>query len=91
MMAKKLKSYHFDLGNSVDGPVGYCTRIKATSRREALKILKAVLPEEASIRDLLCGTDAQLRAVEYLNVYFSDNVTTGDIDDSEDVKGETDG
>ena len=39
-----MKSYHFSLGNSTFGAVGYCARVQANSRAEALKLLKEALP-----------------------------------------------
>ena len=34
-----LKSYHFDLGNSSDGPIGFCARVFADSKEQALEQL----------------------------------------------------
>jgi hypothetical protein len=70
----KSYSFHFDCGNSDDGPVGFCARVRAESPQEALTILRQVLPETAEI-----PTDDD--RVEYLNVYFGpENVLKSDID-----------
>lgn len=79
-----MKSFHFDLGNSTKGPVGYCAVIKAETEKEALEILKAVLPTDEKIQP--CGTDEQNAAVEYIEVYFNDKaITLKDIDEENDV------
>lgn len=38
-MARR-KEYHFSLGNSTRGPIGYCARVVAASKKEAVEILK---------------------------------------------------
>lgn len=78
----KLRSYLFSCGDSSNGPVGFCARVQATSRREALRLLKAGLPTEAAI-PTAADTEA---SIEYLNVYFNeDAVTLADVEDEEDV------
>lgn len=84
----KLKSYHFNLGNSTKGPIGMCAQVKATSKKEAVEILQRVLPEELEIKHQVEDTDE----IEYVNVYFgSENITIEDIDDVEDEEDEADG
>lgn len=79
-----LKSFHFDCGNSNTGPVGFCARVKARTKEEALEKLKAALPEEVALRTV-CN-DEGMKGIEYLNVYFNDvNIHVGDIDDEEDT------
>lgn len=51
--AKPLKSYHFSLGNSAQGPVGYCARILATSKKAAIARLRKLLPESQT----MCGIE----------------------------------
>jgi hypothetical protein len=81
-----MRSYHFDLGNSSAGPVGYCARIWAETEDRALDILREALPTEATISQAneasrIPGTEG----VEYLCVYFNpEQVSTTDIDDEED-------
>lgn len=76
-MTRAMNSYHFDLGNSNTGPIGFCARITAETPEEALRILRDALPDELSA-DTSGGAH-----VEYINVYFNpDAVTVADIDDS---------
>ena len=78
-----MPSYHFDCGNSSDGPIGFCGRVVAESPHEALRILQEELPESLSV-------DVDDDRIEYLNVYFgSENVTVTDIDTEDDTDGET--
>jgi predicted NAD/FAD-binding protein len=84
-MPKKLKSYHFDCGNSNTGPVGFCARIIATSKKEALKILHEVMPEEIEIHSHFGCSET----VEYIHIYTgTENVKISDIDDWEYVDDE---
>lgn len=77
-----MNSYHFDLGNSTVGPIGYCARIKAPTKKRALELLRAALPETEEISPYNDG-----EGVEYISVYFNDAaVTIKDIDDWEKVK-----
>jgi hypothetical protein len=74
-----MTSYHFDCGNSNDGPVGFCARIRASSEEEALRILHEAMPETIEVRPM-----AHEDAVEYIHVYTgTENVTVKDIDDEE--------
>jgi len=79
----KLLSHHFDCGNSTDGAIGFCARIKAKDKAEALEILKRVLPEEIKIRP--CGeNDEDNDRVEYIEAYLSPrNITADDIDEAD--------
>ena len=45
----KPQSYHFDLGNSTDGPIGFCARVTADSPEDALAALKDALPENLQL------------------------------------------
>jgi len=74
------KSYHFSLGNSTTGPVGYCARIEAESAQDAIAKLETVL-EELDYRscDLWSGPGGQ-----YLQVYFNaEPISENDIDEIE--------
>lgn len=74
-------SYHFDIGNSSEGPIGLCARVTADSPEQALKLLKAALPEEIEV-ELVDGDDGH---VEYINVYLNDDfISTKDIDEEND-------
>lgn len=69
-----MKSYHFDLGNSTDGPVGFCARVLAESPEEAVEKLREAMPEQMEAN---LGDD-----VEYFVVYLNaDAVTAKNIDD----------
>lgn len=56
--------YHFDLGNSARGPVGYCAAVRAVSREAAAATLRRVLPDSVRLRT----TDPD---VEYVEIYFN--------------------
>lgn len=72
-------SYHFDLGNSTDGPIGMCARVTASSPEEALRLLQAALPLELSV-----SKNGQDTGVEYIEVYLNpDAISVADIDDFE--------
>lgn len=62
------RSYLFDLGNSVDGPIGACIRIEALTAEEALARVRECLREEVEIDDVLAG---RLSGTEYATVYFN--------------------
>lgn len=83
-----MKSFHFDLGNSSVGPIGFCARIKAETPEAALEILKAALPQELAADDGFEDATEE-GEVEYIRVYFNaDAVTVANIDDEEDVDDE---
>lgn len=73
----KLTSYHFDCGNSNTGPVGFCARVRAESREEALTLLQeAIAQSEFDLTEkvaAILADDSELaeHAIEYLNVYFN--------------------
>lgn len=77
----KLKSYHFSCGDSTEGAVGFCARIRAHSKKEAVQILREAMPEIVGVEHL-----GDQEAVEYINIYTgTENVTEDDINDEEDV------
>ena len=41
--------YHVNLGDSNRGPIGYCARVWADSREQAVERLRAVLPDCANL------------------------------------------
>jgi hypothetical protein len=72
-----VKSYHFCLGNSTEGPVGFCARVNATSEEEAVELLKGKLPDSVMVQG--SGGD------EYIEVYLNNEaITTSDIDEVDD-------
>lgn len=67
--------YHFSLGDSTKGPVGFCSVVEAESEAEAVKKLKDLLPEEFLIHE---------DGASYVDVYFNpDAITEKDIDEIE--------
>jgi hypothetical protein len=73
----KTMSYHFCLGNSTEGPVGFCARVDATSKEEAVELLKAKLPDSVMVQ----GSGGN----EYIEVYLNNEaITTSDIDEVDD-------
>jgi hypothetical protein len=78
-----MKSFHFDLGNSSEGPVGFCAVVKARTREDALALLKEALPSEQLVSDPYADADER-GEVEYIQVYFNENAVTVDDIDSED-------
>ena len=82
----RLKSYHFSCGNSTNGPVGFCARVRANSKKEALLLLREALPE---------AEDAEPynheESIEYIQFYTGpENITIQDIDEWEYVEEEED-
>jgi len=68
-----MKRYHFSLGNSKDGPIGYCATVRAESKERALEILKQSLLVEIQVF-------IEHPAVERMEVYLNaDAVTIDDI------------
>jgi hypothetical protein len=80
-----MKSYHFDVGNSTDGPIGYCARVWASSKQEALEILRKHLCEESVL--ISNEVDEDGKGIEYLAVYVNAQaVSVKDIDEWEYVE-----
>ncbi len=77
------QAYHFSLGNSSDGPVGFCARIIASSKEEAVRLTKETMPDEHMVVEYL-------DEVDYFQVYFNPAaVSEKDIDEVSDlVQGE---
>jgi hypothetical protein len=79
---KELLSFHFDCGNSNDGHIGFCGRVKALTKEGALAIMKRVLPTEVTIHPV--GDDKDNEQVEYIEIYISpDNITLKQVGDGE--------
>lgn len=79
------QSFHFDCGNSNKGPIGFCGRIKARSKSEALSNMQQCLPDRIDVRRSM-GEEREELGVEYLNIYINPgNVTMNDIGDGEPV------
>ena len=81
-MPKKLKSYHFDVGDSTDGPIGFCARVRAASKNEAVGILKDVVGANCDIELTRNLISSQASQIEYMNVYLNaDALSAADIDE----------
>ena len=79
----KMFSYHFDLGNSTDGPIGFCARVTAKSKKEALGLLRERLPDSMYVHE---------DGWEYIEIYLSpQNISVDDISEWEDVDDESGG
>lgn len=63
-----LKSYHFDVGDSNIGPIGYCARVFARNPEEALAVIRDLLPVEINNLQKELG---HLPALDYLDVFFN--------------------
>jgi hypothetical protein len=75
-----LINFHFSLGNSTKGSIGFCTRVLATTKENAVEILRECLPQEVEMAD--CGRTE----IGYLNIYFNgDAISTKDIDEQDTV------
>jgi len=80
-----MKRYHFNVGNSTDGPVGYCASVYAESPEDALGMLRELLAGDGCLGELVDDRSTELHGgIDYLNVYFTaDRVTVDDIDEEE--------
>jgi hypothetical protein len=79
-MSRPLKSYHFDVGNSNKGSIGMCLRIRAKSKKQAVRIANECLNRYSAVP----VADNEDR-VEYCEVYLNGNLTTKDIDSYDEV------
>ncbi len=72
------KSYHFSLGDSSVGPVGFCARVDAASEKEAVERLREMLPDEVEV-------DIGLSTSQYVTVYLNPSaISEDDIDEVDD-------
>lgn len=88
-----LQSYHFSLGNSTDGPVGFCARVLATSKEQAVARLQEALHAVSEVKifdDMQDDEDMSPgEGIEYINVYLNaDAVQASDIDEIDDPHDE---
>ena len=76
----KMFSCHFDLGNSTDGPIGFCARVTAKNEKEALGLLRERLPDSIYVHE---------DGWEYIEIYLSPhNISVDDISEWEEVDDE---
>ncbi len=81
----QLQSYHFDVGNSTSGPIGFCARVNARSRAHALELLRKALPTDLEIVKDDYAADGV--GIQYIAVYVNeDYVKASDIDDFEEAR-----
>lgn len=82
---RSLRSFHFSLGDSSEGAIGMCARVRARSRREAVSLLKRALSTGESGEYSLLADDDRDRQVEYCNAYVNpDAISVKDIDEVND-------
>jgi hypothetical protein len=77
--------YHFSLGDSNVGPVGYCAAVYAESHDDALRMLKDMIPDlSGEARGWMFFSEPNAEragGVDYVDVYFNaDALTIRDID-----------
>ena len=78
-----MKSYHFDVGDSGKGPIGFCARVRAKSKAGAVAALRAALAQAAGCHMVYEARrgDTHLPGIEYIQVYFgAKNIAVRDID-----------
>ena len=76
-----MNSYHFDIGNSSTGPLGFCARVTAYSKEEAVEVLRNRFSRDICEHEI--GKQG-IRSGDYCCVYFNaDAITVNDIDDWE--------
>jgi hypothetical protein len=71
----RMKLFKFDVGNSNEGPIGYCATIRASTPEEALATLQDLLPEELDL-SISDDYDPAIYARVYINHW---GVTIDDI------------
>lgn len=73
-----MPTYLFDLGNSSEGPVGYCARVRAASPAEAAAIMREAMHDRREIE----RPDHRFESVD---VYFNpEAITEADITEVDD-------
>ena len=78
----KKRNFHFDVGNTAAGPLGFCAEVLATTPQEALKKLRMQLPDTVAV-----DTRDEKSDVVYMNVYTNClRITVDDIDDVTDIE-----
>lgn len=78
--------YHFDIGNSNDGPIGFCAAVYADSQEEAAQLLKSALEEINSEHSVIDNHSGD--GIDYVQVYFNtDHISASDIDYDDESEG----
>lgn len=84
------KRYHFDLGNSNKGPIGFCAAVYAHSKQEAVDLLHAALPEDGNGHEIPIWGELT-SSVDYVEVYFNTQaITVKNIDEVTEEDGDDD-
>ncbi len=79
----KKKSFHFSLGDSSTGPIGFCARIVAANKDEAVARLRDLLETNT---DDVGGVMVLDSGPEYIQAYINpEAITASDIDDTEEA------
>ncbi len=79
-----LKDYHFSLGNTNKGAVGFCAVVRSTSKAKAVEILRSSIPEDY---ETYMEENDETGSLEYVTFYTNTNrITVKDIDDVEKVE-----
>jgi len=79
-----MNSYHFSLGNSTDGAIGFCARINARNLDHALRELQHRLDKHTINREV----ELILSKDEYVTIYLNpDAVSVEDITSWSDPDG----
>ena len=83
------KAYHFSLGDSSEGPIGYCAVIAAESPESAVEKLNEYLRQISHESPDLLDPFRDAHRDEYLVAYFNPHpVTVDDIDSVDDLEEE---
>jgi hypothetical protein len=85
MKDKKLRSFHFDVGNSNIGPLGMCLQVWAYDEDEAVEKANSLLNDVSEREIHSCNEPGEHPRIEYCTVYFNGKLTRGHIDDSDDI------
>lgn len=82
-----MNTYHFSLGDSSEGPIGYCAAIMADTPEKALLILQEKI--ESIDHELeITYTIGDFKQGEYVCIYFNaGDISTNDIDFWNDAEG----
>lgn len=85
-----MKSFHFNMGNSSTGEIGFCARVKAETKKKAVQLLKDALEQLSDghkVWDDKSDDPQELPdGVQYVRVYFNpDAVKARCIDESDEL------
>ena len=78
-----MKAYHFDCGNSNQGPLGLCAEVLAETREQAVLKLRTALEDRLGPLGVL-RVHSGGSPTEYINVYVNpDYIGAWEIDEEE--------